>query len=73
MHDGGGSGEADRQALLAGGQTEAQCNVALAGSGVAERNDVLAALDFRIGGIRLLRDWQCPVSTPDQKRIGEPE
>ena len=45
VHDGGSGREADRQSLLAGGQAEPQRNVALAGAGVAERDDVLAALD----------------------------
>src|ERR1019366_4080562 len=38
-------GEADRDALLAGGQSEPQRNVSLAGAAVAERDDVLAAGD----------------------------
>ena len=45
MHEGGGGREADRQALLAGGETEPQSDVALAGAGVADRDDVLAPLD----------------------------
>jgi hypothetical protein len=42
--------EADRQPALAGGKTETERDMALAGAGVAERDDVLAALDvFRAG------------------------
>src|SRR5438046_1462401 len=37
MHDGRGGREADRQSLLAGGETEPQRNVALAGAALAER------------------------------------
>ncbi len=45
VHDRGGVGEADRQALLASGKTKPQSDMALAGAGVADRDDVLAALD----------------------------
>jgi hypothetical protein len=45
LHEGGGGREADRQAFLAGCQTEPQCDMALAGAGVADRDDVLTPLD----------------------------
>ena len=57
-----GGGEADRQALLAGRQAEPQRNVALAGAGVADRDDVLAPLDvFRARQLEdesLVQRWQ---------------
>ena len=40
-----GGDEAHREALLAGGEAEAEGNVGLAGAAVAERDDVLLALD----------------------------
>src|SRR6516164_4375950 len=40
-----GGGETDRQTLLAGRQAEPQRNVALAGAGVADRDDILTPLD----------------------------
>src|SRR6516162_323807 len=43
VDQGRGGGEADREALLAGGQSEAERNVSLAGAAVAERDDILAA------------------------------
>ena len=46
MDEGGGGGEADRKALLAGGQTQAQRNVGFAGAGIAEGDHVLAALQI---------------------------
>ena len=50
VHQGGGGGEADGQPLLAGRQTEPEGDVGLAGAGVAERDDVLAALDVLTAG-----------------------
>ena len=41
----GGSGEAHRHAPLAGGQTQSQGDVGLAGAAVADGDDVLTALD----------------------------
>ena len=46
MHEGGGGREAGRQTLLARCQAEPQCDVTLAGSGVADRDDVLSPLDI---------------------------
>ena len=43
VDEGGGGGEADRKALLAGGQTQAQRKVSFAGAGIAEGDHVLAA------------------------------
>ena len=40
-----GGGKADREALLASRQSQSQANVRLAGAGVADRDDVLAAGD----------------------------
>jgi hypothetical protein len=45
MHERGGGREANRDPFLASGQTETQRDVALAGSGVADRHDVLASFD----------------------------
>src|SRR6478672_4566355 len=45
MHESGGGREANRDPFLASGQTETQRDVALAGAGVADRDDVLASLD----------------------------
>jgi hypothetical protein len=50
MDQGGRGDEADREALLAGGQSQSEGNVRLAGAAIAERYDVLAAGDvFRAG------------------------
>jgi hypothetical protein len=46
VYEGGGGREADRQAFLARCQAEPQCDVTLAGSGVADRDDVLSPLDI---------------------------
>ena len=47
----GGGDEADREALLAGRQTaETEGDVGLAGPTVAERDEVLAALDVLAAG-----------------------
>src|SRR5260370_39188992 len=43
VDQGGGSGEADRETLLACGQTESEGHVSLAGAAVADCDDVLAA------------------------------
>ena len=45
MHEGGRGGEGDAEPLLAGGKTESQGDMRLAGAGIAERDDVLAAQD----------------------------
>src|SRR5665213_3367254 len=45
VDQGGGSGEADREALLASGQSEPQRDVSLAGAAIADCDDVLAASD----------------------------
>ncbi len=46
-------GEADREALLTGGQSQPEGNVGLAGAAVADRDDVLAAGDvFRAGKLQ---------------------
>src|SRR5260370_827435 len=45
VDQGGGSGEADRETLLACGQTESEGYVSLAGAAVADCDDVLAAGD----------------------------
>ena len=45
VDQGGGGGEADGEALLAGGQPEAQGDMGLAGAAGAEGDDVLAPLD----------------------------
>ena len=45
MNQGGGRYEPYRYSLLASRQTETQRNMALAGATVAERDDILAALD----------------------------
>ena len=50
VDQGGGGGEADREALLAGGQPQAEGNVGLAGAAVADRDDVLAAGDVLRAG-----------------------
>ena len=46
----GGGDEADREALLAGRQAETEGDVGLAGPTVAERDEVLAALDVLAAG-----------------------
>ena len=46
----GGGDEADREALLAGRQAETEGDVGLAGAAVAERDEVLAALDVLAAG-----------------------
>ena len=50
VDQGSGGDEADREALLAGRQTETEGDVGLAGATVAERDEVLAALDVRAAG-----------------------
>src|SRR3954454_7190669 len=45
MDEGGGSGEADRQALLTGGQPEPESDMGLAGAAVAESDHVFPPLD----------------------------
>ena len=50
VDEGGGGGEADREALLASGQSEPQRDVSLAGAAVAERDNVLAAGDVLRAG-----------------------
>ena len=45
MHEGRGGGEADGEALLAGGQAEPEGCVGLAGAAGAEGDDVLSPLD----------------------------
>jgi hypothetical protein len=50
MHHGGGRGEADRQALLAGSQSQPKSNVALPGAAVADRDHVLSASDVLAAG-----------------------
>src|ERR1019366_6205229 len=45
-----GGGEADREALLAGGQPESEGHVSLAGAAVADRDDVLSASDVLRAG-----------------------
>ncbi len=45
VDQGGGGGEADRHALLAGGQPEAEGHMGLAGAARAEGDDVLAPVD----------------------------
>jgi MarR-like DNA-binding transcriptional regulator SgrR of sgrS sRNA len=51
-HSGRG-GEADRQALLAGGQPQSESNVTLAGAAVADRDYVLAASKVLAAGERI--------------------
>ena len=46
----GGGDEADREALLSVRQAETEGDVGLAGATVAERDEVLAALDVRAAG-----------------------
>ena len=46
----GGGDEADRETLLAGRQAETEGDVGLASATVAERDEVLAALDVRAAG-----------------------
>ena len=50
MDQRGGGDEADREALLAGRQAETEGDVGLAGPTVAERDEVLAALDVLAAG-----------------------
>lgn len=45
MHQGGGGGESDGEALLAGGKAKGELDVGFAGSTVAERDDVLTTQD----------------------------
>ena len=45
VHEGGGRGEGDAVSLLAGGQSQGQGDVGLAGAGGPKRNTVLALLD----------------------------
>ena len=45
VDQGGGGGKADRQALLAGGEAEAERNVTLAGAGIAQSDHILPTLD----------------------------
>ena len=45
MHQTGGGGETHRESALAGGQTQPQGHVGLAGAAVADGDDVLPALD----------------------------
>ncbi len=45
VHEGGGGGEADGEALLAGGQAESESNVGLSRAARAEGDDVLPSLD----------------------------
>ncbi len=50
VDEGGGGGEADAETLLTSGQPETESDVGLAGAAVAERDDVLAALDVFAAG-----------------------
>ena len=53
MHDGGGGGEAGFDALLAGGQADADGDMGLANTAGAQRDDVLAATDeLRTGEVQ---------------------
>jgi hypothetical protein len=45
VDQGGGSGEANRETLLAGSQAQSEGHVSLAGAAVADRDDVLPAGD----------------------------
>lgn len=45
VFESGGRGEADRQAFLAGGQTETERHMGLSRAAGAKANDVLAALE----------------------------
>ena len=53
---GGGRGEAHRQAPLAGGQSQAQGDVGLAGAAVADGDDVFMMLDVLAPG-QLRDQW----------------
>ena len=66
MDQGGGGGEADRQALLAGGQPQSESNVGLAGAAVADRDDVLAASDVLAAGEL---QHQCLVERRDRREV----
>ena len=50
VDQGSGGGEADRQTPLASGQAETEGDVGLAGAAVAERDDVLVAVDVLAAG-----------------------
>jgi hypothetical protein len=50
VDQGGGGGEADPEALLAGGEDEAERDVGLAGAAGPERDEVLAARDVLAAG-----------------------
>ena len=47
MNESGGCHEADRKTFLAGGQAKTQGDMRLAGAGIADRDDVLPALNVR--------------------------
>ena len=61
MDEAGGGREGDREAALAGCQTESQGNVGLAGAAVAQRDDVLPRHDVFTAGQfedqRLVERW----------------
>src|SRR6516225_4991303 len=66
MDQSGGGDEADRQALLAGGQPQSESNVGLPRAAVADRNHVLSASDVLAAG---KLQHQCLVERRDRREL----